>query len=60
MANEMKKTPSDSEVDMIELVLPNDANTLGNVLGGKVMHWVVVVAAIAAPAMRYLTRPSWT
>ena len=48
MAEELRKTPKESEVEVIELVLPNDANTLGNVLGGKVMHWVDVVAAIAA------------
>ncbi|MBK8231094.1 MAG: acyl-CoA thioesterase [Candidatus Eisenbacteria bacterium] len=33
---------------MVELVLPNDANTLGNILGGKVMHLVDIAAAIAA------------
>jgi acyl-CoA hydrolase len=30
------------------MVLPNDANILGNVLGGMVMHWVDLAAAIAA------------
>ncbi len=38
----------DSRVEMVELVLPNDANLLGNVLGGKVMHLVDIAAAIAA------------
>ena len=33
---------------MMQLVLPNDTNTIGNVLGGTVMHWIDVVAAIAA------------
>ena len=33
---------------MVQLVLPNDTNTLGNVLGGTVMHWIDIVAAIAA------------
>jgi acyl-CoA hydrolase len=33
---------------MVELVLPNDANPLGNLLGGKVMHLVDIAAAIAA------------
>jgi acyl-CoA hydrolase len=33
---------------MTELVLPNDANTHGNVLGGKVMHLMDLAAAIAA------------
>ena len=31
-----------------EIALPNDANTLGNVLGGKVMHLVDLAAALAA------------
>jgi acyl-CoA hydrolase len=31
-----------------ELALPNDANGLGNVLGGKVMHLVDLAAALAA------------
>ncbi len=33
---------------MTELVLPNDANILGNVLGGRVMHWIDMAAATAA------------
>ena len=31
---------------MVEVVLPNDANTLGNVLGGRVLHWIDLAAAI--------------
>lgn len=33
---------------MTEFVLPNDANTHGNVLGGKVMHLLDMAGAIAA------------
>lgn len=33
---------------MIELVLPNDANPLGTILGGKVMHLMDIAAALAA------------
>jgi acyl-CoA hydrolase len=33
---------------MLQLVLPSDANTLGNALGGVVMHHMDIVAAIAA------------
>lgn len=33
---------------MTEFVLPNDANTHGNVLGGKVMHYMDLAGAIAA------------
>lgn len=42
------KPVSASQAEMTELVLPNDANTLGYVLGGKVMHLVDLCAAIAA------------
>ncbi len=37
-----------SQAEMTEVVLPNDANPLGNILGGKVMHLVDVCGAIAA------------
>jgi acyl-CoA hydrolase len=33
---------------MVEVVLPQDANVLGNILGGRVMHLVDVAAAIVA------------
>lgn len=33
---------------MVQPVLPNDANTLGNVLGGRVLHWIDLAAAIVA------------
>lgn len=44
----MIKTVSDTEVIMHQLVLPNDANLLGNVLGGRVMHLMDVCAAMSA------------
>ena len=43
----MKKV-SDSIVVMHELVLPNDTNILGNVLGGRVMHLIDICAAMSA------------
>tara|TARA_Y100000817_G_C16366472_1_gene328361 strand:- start:17 stop:475 length:459 start_codon:yes stop_codon:yes gene_type:complete len=43
----MKKV-SDSIVVMHELVLPNDTNVLGNVLGGRVMHLIDICAAMSA------------
>lgn len=43
----MKKV-SDSKVVMHELVLPNDTNNLGNVLGGRVMHLMDICAAMSA------------
>ena len=39
---------ADSRSEMTELVLPNDTNTLGNLLGGRLMHYIDLVAAIAA------------
>lgn len=43
-----KKFARESAVVMTEMVLPNDTNTLNNLMGGKLMHWMDVVAAIAA------------
>ncbi len=42
------KTVSETQVEMMEIVLPNDANTLGNILGGKVMHLIDIACAISA------------
>jgi acyl-CoA hydrolase len=42
------KPPSVSRTEMIEVVLPNDANLLGNILGGRVMHLIDITGAIAA------------
>jgi len=33
---------------MLEVVLPDDANPLGNILGGKVMHLIDIAGAVAA------------
>jgi acyl-CoA hydrolase len=43
-----KKLAKDSLVTMTELVLPNDTNTLNNLMGGRLMHWMDIVSAIAA------------
>lgn len=42
------KPVSKSQTEMLELVLPSDANILGNALGGRVMHHMDICAAIAA------------
>jgi acyl-CoA hydrolase len=39
---------------MTELVLPNDTNQLGNLLGGRLLHWIDIAAALAA--MRHSRR----
>jgi acyl-CoA hydrolase len=41
------KTPKDSHTIMNELVLPNDTNTLNNLMGGRLLHWMDIAAAIA-------------
>jgi len=48
MAKRAGKTVAESAVEMIQMVLPNDANPLGNLLGGTVMHWIDIAGAIAA------------
>src|SRR5262245_46169951 len=41
------KRPADSATEMIQVVLPNDANPLGYMLGGTVMHLIDIAGAIA-------------
>lgn len=40
---------------MSQLVLPNDTNTLGNLMGGQLMHWMDIAAAMAC--MRHCNCP---
>lgn len=42
------KTPKDSMTIMTEIVLPNDTNSLNNLRGGKILHWMDIASAIAA------------
>jgi acyl-CoA hydrolase len=49
------KPVRESASEYAEFALPTDANGLGNVLGGKVMHLVDLAAAMAA--MRHSRRP---
>jgi acyl-CoA hydrolase len=48
MSNQKLKNPQDSFTQMNEIVLPNDTNTLHNLMGGKMLHWMDICAAIAA------------
>lgn len=41
------KRPDDSATEMVQVVLPNDANPLGFILGGTVMHLIDIAGAIA-------------
>jgi acyl-CoA hydrolase len=43
---------------MLELMFPNDANALGSIMGGRVMHFIDVAAAVAAT--RHAQRPCVT
>src|SRR5919107_4781004 len=42
------RKPSDTFTQMTELVLPNDTNVFGNLMGGRLMYWMDIAAAIAA------------
>lgn len=42
------KFVNESIVTMTELVLPNHTNQLGNLLGGQLMHWIDICAALAS------------
>jgi acyl-CoA hydrolase len=42
------KTVKHSQASMTQLVLPDETNVLGNLLGGQLMHWIDLVAAIAS------------
>jgi acyl-CoA hydrolase len=44
----MPRPVRDSQSEMAELVLPNDANPLGSLLGGRLMHWIDLAGAMAA------------
>src|ERR1051325_6841153 len=39
---------SESLTMMTEIVLPNDTNVFGNLMGGRLMYWMDIAAAIAA------------
>jgi acyl-CoA hydrolase len=42
------KPASDSATEMVQVVLPNDTNPMGFMLGGAVMHLIDIAGAIAA------------
>ena len=44
----MSKTPQDSKITMTELVLPNDTNVFGNLMGGRLLYWMDIAAALCA------------
>jgi len=42
------RTVASTQSEMTEIILPNDTNTLGNLLGGRLMHFIDLTAAMAA------------
>ena len=52
------KTPKESRAILTEIVLPNDTNNLDNLMGGKLMNWMDITAAISA--QRHSNRTSVT
>ncbi len=42
------KTAKESYIVMTELVLPNDTNVFGNLMGGRLMYWMDIAAALSA------------
>ena len=49
------KKAADSLTIMTELVLPNDTNTFGNLMGGRLMYWMDIAAALSA--MKHCAAP---
>lgn len=46
--NAMVRTVASTQSEMTEIILPNDTNTLGNLLGGRLMHFIDLTGAMAA------------
>jgi len=44
----LPRSVRDSQSEMAEIVLPNDTNPLGALLGGRLMHWIDLAGAMAA------------
>ena len=42
------RKPSESQTLMTEIVLPNDTNVFGNLMGGRLIYWMDIAAAISA------------
>jgi len=43
-----QKKVNESRTTMTEMVMPNDTNPLGNLMGGNLMRWMDIVASICA------------
>jgi len=47
-SNPMVRTVASTQSEMTEIILPNDTNILGNLLGGRLMHFIDLTGAMAA------------
>jgi len=48
VTNPIVRTVASTQSEMTEIILPNDTNTLGNLLGGRLMHFIDLTGAMAA------------
>ena len=46
--NQSSRAVASTQSEMTEIILPNDTNTLGNLLGGRLMHFIDLTGAMAA------------
>ena len=46
--SQIVRTVASTQSEMTEIILPNDTNTLGNLLGGRLMHFIDLTGAMAA------------
>ncbi len=44
----LQKSVEESSCVMSEIVLPNDGNGLGNLMGGRLLHWMDICASISS------------
>ena len=51
------RTPKESFTVMNELVLPNDTNTFGNLMGGRLMYWMDIAAFLAVAKHCNMPKP---
>ena len=43
-----EKKASESRTEMTEMIMPNDANPLGNLMGGNLMRWMDIAGGVCA------------
>ena len=48
MKNKISKIPSASETNKTEIVCPNDTNPMGILMGGRLVEWMDIAAAVSA------------